>query len=186
MSNRFKRMCEQSLISEMLVRDFLDLKFPFQFHITPHNEQLAFSSSGIHVADIQCVEKPNVAFEVKEDIMSSKTGNLAFEILGLHRLRLWGLEAGIQHIYLLYINHIDFCLDVFELGMYEAKLELELENLQIKNAKCRLVNGGDQYEPMYIVPLEIARSLNCCRSSEFFTDVDMFLFSKSAKIRLQR
>ena len=186
MSKRFKRMSQESLLSEMLVRDFLDLKFPFQFHITPHDEQLAMVSKGIHVADIQCVEKPNVAFEVKEDIMSAKTGNLAFEILGLQRLRLWGLGAGIQHIFLMYVNHKDYCLDVFELGMFDAKLELELKALGNRDNRCRIVNGGDQYEPMYILPIELARTLECCRSSKFFTDVDMFLFSKSAKIRLKR
>ena len=186
MSKRFERMCRQSLASEILVRDFLHLKYPLQFHITPHEQQNAMGSKGIHVADILCVEKPHVAFEVKEDIKSGVTGNLAFEISGMQNLRRWGHGAGIQHIYLMYVNHKDFCLEVVELGMYSAQLDLELKALSERDKRCRIVAGGDQFHPIYIVPIHLARKLDSCRSTKFFNDVDMFLFSKTAKIRLQR
>ena len=186
MNKRFDRMCQESLISEKLIRDFLIKRYQLQFHLVPHKEQVAMSHSGFHLPDILCVEKPHVAFEVKEDIMSAKTGNLAFEMDCLTRLRRWGHGHGIQHIYLLYVNHKDFCLDVFELGMYDAKLDLELKSLSEKNKACKIVSGGDQMHPMYILPISLARSLDCCLSDKFFCDVDMFLFSKSAKNILKR
>lgn len=184
--NRFHQMCKESLISEELIRDFFNSKYQLQFHLVPTEEQLALSHTGLHVADMLCVEKPNVAFEIKEDILSAKTGNIAFEISCLTRLRRWGHGEGIQHIYLLYVNHKDYCLDVFELGMYDAKLDLELKSLSEKNKACRIVSGGDQMHPMYILPISLARTLNSCLSDRFFCPVEQFFFSKAAKSVLKR
>ena len=64
---RFEKMLQESLISENLVKDFLTNKFNLQFHCVPHIEQKAMITKNVHVPDILCVEKPYVAFEVKED-----------------------------------------------------------------------------------------------------------------------
>ena len=72
MSKRFERMAQKSIISEKLIMDFLTFKYGLQFHLVPQTEQQSMSINGLHVPDILCVEKPNVAFEVKEDILSKK------------------------------------------------------------------------------------------------------------------
>ena len=183
---RFEKMCRESLISENLVKDFLTKKFMLQFHLVPHQEQIALSHSGLHVPDILCVEKPGVAFEVKEDKMSAKTGNLAFELSGLSRLRRWGWGEGIKNIYLMYINHNDYRLDVFDLGMHLARLELELKALSDRNPSCKCIPGGDQLHPLYVVPIPLARKLESCITTLFFDEVDLFFFSKSAKAVLRK
>ena len=183
---KIDKMYQESLMSENLVKDFLTQKFNLQFHGVPHIEQKAMISKGIHVPDILCVEKPHVAFEVKEDLMSAQTGNLCFELKCFAQLRVWGWEQNIKNIYVLYINHIDFALDVFELGMGSARLEFELDTLASKDSQCRLVTGGDWNNELYVLPLEKARRLHSCITKRFFDDVDLFLFSKSAQIKLKR
>jgi len=183
---RINRMYEQSLVSESLVKDFLTQKFNLQFHCVPHLEQKSFVGKDMHVADILCVERPHVAFEVKEDIMSAKTNNLCFELGCLTRLRAWGWEHNIKNIYLLYINHVDFGLDVFELGMGAARLDFELDSLANKDSSVRLITGGDWNQEMYLIPIEKARALNACITKRFFDTVDLFLFSKTAMAKLKR
>ena len=183
---RFEKMLQESLISENLIKDFLTMKFNLQFHCVPHIEQKAMISKNVHVPDILCVEKPHVAFEVKEDLMCAKTGNICFELECLARLRLWGLENEIRNIYLLYVNHKDFGLDVFELGMGSARLEFELDSRAQKDNEFRLVTGGDWNKELYLVPLAKARTLHSCITKRFFDNVDLFLFAKSAQSKLKR
>lgn len=184
---RFERMYQQSLVSENLVKDFLTSKFSLQFHCVPHIEQKAMASRELHVPDILCVEKPHVAFEVKEDMMCGQTQNLCFELDCLSKLRVWGWEHNIKSIYLLYVNHYDFGLDVFELGMGSARLEFELDSLAKKEGSMiKLVTGGDYNRQLYLVPLGTARALNSCITKRFFDTVDLFLFAKSAQAKLKR
>ena len=184
MKKNFEEMAKHSLISEELVKDFLTTKFGLQFHCVPHLEQLAMISKDVHVPDILCVEKPHVAFEVKEDIRSRETGNLAFELDCLAKLRAWGWGSEVKNIYLIYINHYDFGIDVFELGMMGARLELELKAIAAKDYRCRLLAGGDSMHDLYIIPLGLARQMNSCLTKRFFDTVDLFLFAKAARQKL--
>lgn len=185
-SKDFERMCKESLISERLVRDFLTEKFRLQFHMVPPLEQKINADLGYHIPDLLCVEKPYVAFEVKEDIKSSKTQNLCFEVGCLTRMRAWGWRANVRNIYLLYVNHYDFNIDVFELGMNQARLELELLSLSERNKQCKLISGTEAKKDLYLLPIPLARSLSSCVTKRFFSNVDLFLFAKAARAKLIR
>ncbi len=183
--SRFEKMCEESRNSEELVRDFLNLKYQLQFHIVPHEEQAAYKSKGVHVPDLLVVEKPHVAFEIKEDRMSSETKNLCFEVKCIRGLRRYAQKNDIHTVYLLYVNHLDYCLDVFQIGMGLARIEDEL-NLLVDKNEARYLQGGDYQDDMYVLPLAKARQLESCLTNKFFNDIDLFFFSKAAKLRLSK
>jgi len=182
LSDDFQRMVEEAQISENLVCSFLSHKFKLQFHLVSSLEQKINADIGLHIPDLLCVEKPRVAFEVKEDKLSGKTGNLCFEADCLARLRAWGYRANVHSIYLLYINHVDYFLDVFELGMGGARLEVELISYVERYNDCKIINSNNK--DLFIIPLSRARLLHSCITYRFFNELDMFLFSKAAMAKL--
>ena len=171
-------MMDESIIGEQLVMDFFSIKFNMEFHLMDWESQKVARRLGQHPPDILCVNRPHVAFEVKEDIRSAQTGNFAFEAQCLLGLRAWGRAHDMTHIYLVYINHYDNRLDIFELGLFGASIDDELERLCDTHPQCRLVPGGDQNHPLFIVPIPIARRMESCLTYKFIKPVEQFLFGR--------
>tara|TARA_Y100001938_G_C7796841_1_gene285215 strand:+ start:131 stop:355 length:225 start_codon:yes stop_codon:yes gene_type:complete len=72
---------------------------------------------------------------------------------------------------------------VFQIGMGLARIEDEL-NLLVDKSEARYLQGGDYQDDMYVLPLAKARQLESCLTKKFFNDIDLFFFSKAAKLRL--
>jgi hypothetical protein len=186
MDERFQQMAKAAHKSEELVCSFLEWKHSLGFFITPHDEQKNGTSKGWHVPDIQCSNRLQTTIEVKEDMMCSKTGNIAFEEDGLVRLKRWAEAHNKPNMFLAYVNHLDFGLDVFKVGLDVDYLIKELEWICVFRPDCKVVQGGDQGLKLWIIPIKVARTLQSCVNNSLFTKMDMVAFRIIAKNKLAK
>ena len=186
MDERFERMAQAAQDSEQLVCSFLEWKHGLGFYCTPHDEQKEAIPKGWHVPDIQCEKRSPTTIEVKEDLMAAQTGNLAFEEEGLIRLKRWAMAHKKTNMFLAYVNHKDFGLDIFQIGMGVDYLIKELEWMCVFRPDCKVLHGGDQGLKLWIIPIKVARSLHSCVNHNLFKDLDMVAFQYMAEKKLKR
>lgn len=186
MDERFQRMAEESQNSEELVCNFLENKHQLGFYCTPHYEQKEATLKEWHIPDIQSEKKIATTIEVKEDLLCAETGNLAFEEEGLIRLKRWALAHNKMNMFLAYVNHLDYGLDIFKIGLDVDYLIKELEWICVFRPDCRVLYGGDQGLKLWIIPIKVARSLHSCVNRSLFKELDMMAFMYIAEQKLKR
>ena len=147
-------MAKKSFLSESLLCEMLNQKHSYAFFVTEQEKQKEGVKKGWHVP------------EVKEDIRSSKTGNLAFESDGLYRLKKWAMAHKKHNMFIAYINHKDFHVDFFQCSHDVDKLRKELEWLCVLRPDCKEVQGGDTSLKLWIIPINVARSMVSCVTNQ--------------------
>jgi len=183
---RLERMTQESQKSEELVCKYLEMKHGLGFHLSTSEAQKDGVSKGWHVPDIQCSSRIQTTIEVKEDLSCGKTGNLAFEEKCLVNLKRWSEAHSKPNMFLAYVNHKDFQLDVFQCGHDVNKLIKELEWLCVLRPDCKEVMGGDQAHKLWIIPLAVARSMVSCVTKSIISPDNNLVFSIIARKKLSR
>tara|TARA_R100000315_G_C5229390_1_gene140301 strand:+ start:567 stop:1139 length:573 start_codon:yes stop_codon:yes gene_type:complete len=183
---RFLKMARDAEKSENLVCNFLENTHHFGFYMTSKKEQKNGISKKWHVPDIKSSKRIRTTIEVKEDFRSSKTGNVAIESDCLERLKNWSLAHQKTNMFLAYINHQDFQLDVLECGHLVDKLKKELEWLCVSRIDCKELMGGDTNLKLWIIPIYVLRSMLCNVTKALFTDDDMKVFREIAEAKLSK
>ena len=184
--DKFLKMAKDSFTSEKLLCEMLNKKHSFAFFVTSNEKQKDGVLKGWHIPDIQSRKKPNTTIEVKEDISSANTGNIAFESDGLKKLKKWAMAHKKNNMFIAYINHIDYHVDFFQCSHDVDKLRKELEWLCVLRPDCKELLGGDTGIKLWIIPLNVARSMISCVTTQIINIKENQIFANIAEIKLKR
>ena len=142
---KFEEAAKKSELSERVVRDFMNQVYSsHRFVIIEQQKQIAYARNGHHIPDIYCSNGNWI--EVKEDISSSKTKNLAFEVSCIRKLMLFADKFEQPIPYLAYVNHHNFKIQFFKV----EELLCSLDNL-VENGLAKKVIGGDNELELYFL-----------------------------------
>tara|TARA_R100000773_G_scaffold21827_1_gene19387 strand:- start:608 stop:1168 length:561 start_codon:yes stop_codon:yes gene_type:complete len=184
--NRVEKMMDDSTCSEDFIVDVLEERYGGSFYTVSSEDQRDGIGRGWHVADIRSKEHPKVAFEVKEDFKSEDTGNLAFESYCLDGLRRWATYHKMKNVFLVYVNHRTYDVDVFDCAFDVDGLRKELEYLCAFDLRCSEKQGGDQMFKLWILPIDVAKTMKSCVTNRFFSTFQQNEIRRKAKSVLCR
>lgn len=168
---RFITMAKASEVVEQLVADWMNARTCITetgtFQRVDDNIQRMGVLNGWHIPDLERASDGKLV-EVKEDLMSARTGNIALEKNCMERMIDYVEANGLNYPLMCSVNHKEFSILFFKM---EGLMD-KLDDL-VRQGKCRLIPGGDRDEMNYVLSLSEAKKL-----CDFYDGMD---FPKYAK-----